>query len=76
VASLNTLLTSMKDKNKGVDAVITNLSNARIARDKILYAETTGIYDTAAAVKKYVLSVYSAGSPQYKQVSKIKFTTI
>ena len=74
VASLNTLLTSMKDKNKTADAVITNLSNARIARDKILYASNTGIYDIADAVKKYVLSVYSAGSPQHKQVSKIKFT--
>jgi hypothetical protein len=72
VASLNTLLTSMKDKNKAAGTSITNESNARIARNKILYAETTGIHAVSLAVKKYVKSVFGASSPQFRQVSGIK----
>jgi hypothetical protein len=75
VATLNTLLTDLKAKNKAVITATAAASNARIARDKVLYAETTGLYDVAQATKAYVKSLFGASSPQYKQVSKIKFTT-
>ena len=74
VATLNTMLTTMKAKNTAVINAITALSNARIDRNKILYKEGTGLYDIAMAVKAYVKSVFGATSPEYKQVSKIKFT--
>lgn len=74
VASLQALAKDMKDKNKAVIKATTPYSNARIARNKTLYSETTGLVDLAFEVKKYVKSIFGAASPEYKQVSKIKFT--
>jgi hypothetical protein len=74
VATLNTLLTDLRTKNTAVISATTALSNARIARDTALYAETTGMLDVAQDVKQYVKSLSGASSPQYKQVSKLKFT--
>lgn len=74
VATLNTMLTDLKAKNTAVINATTALSNARIARDKALYGEITGMVDTALDVKQYVKSLFGASSPQYKQVSGLKFT--
>jgi hypothetical protein len=74
LATLNALLADMKAKNTAVINATTALSNARIARDKALYDKTTGLVETALAVKVYVKSVYGATSPQYKQVSALKFS--
>ena len=49
------------------------LSNARIARNKVMYEPLTGMIDIAADVKAYVKSVYGATSPEFKQISKIEF---
>jgi len=73
VATLNTMLTDLRAKNTAVIASTTALSNARIARDKALYGETAGMVDTAQDVKQYVKSVFGATSPQYKQVSGLRF---
>jgi hypothetical protein len=51
-------------------------SNFRIARNVILYANETGLVDIAGEVKKYIKSVFGGTSPQYKQVSKLKFTKV
>lgn len=51
----------------------TALSNARINRDKILYATATGLHDVALATKAYVLSIYTKGSAEYKQIGGIRF---
>ncbi len=73
VATLNTMLTDLRAKNTAVINTTTALSNARIARDKALYVETLGMVDTAQDVKQYVKSLFGATSPQYKQVSGLKF---
>jgi len=73
VATLNTTLTDLKAKNTTVINSTTALSNARIARDKALYAEIVGMVDTAQDVKQYVKSLFGATSPQYKQVSGLQF---
>lgn len=73
LAALNAILADMKAKNTAVINVTTAASNARIARNKVLYDDTTGLVDTALAVKLYVKSVYGATSPQYKQVAALKF---
>jgi hypothetical protein len=73
VATLNTMLTDLRSKNSAVISATTVLSNARIARDKALYFETTGMVDTAQDVKQYAKSLFGATSPQYKQVSKLQF---
>ena len=74
VTTLNTMLTTMKAKNTAVINAITALSNARIERNKILYKDGTGVYDVAQDVKAYIKSVFGATSPEYKQVSKLKFS--
>lgn len=74
VATLNTMLADLRTKNTAVINATTTLSNARIARDKTLYAEITGLIDVALDVKQYVKSLFGASSPQYKQVSALKFS--
>lgn len=73
VTGLTTLLSNMKAANTGVINATTLYSNARITRDKTLYDESTGLVNTALDVKKYVKSLFGASSPEYKQVSKVKF---
>ena len=72
--ALTTLYTDLKAKNTAVVTATTPLSNARIARNDVLYKDVTGLYDIAIDVKTYVKSVFGATSPQYKQVSGLKFT--
>lgn len=76
IAGLNTLLTSMQTANTGVINAYTTFSNSRIVRDKTLYHESSGLVQLSTEVKKYVKSLFGASSPQYKQVSKLKFSTI
>ena len=60
---------------QAVDQTEAELNVKLIERDQILYAESTGLYSIAQNVKKYVKSVYGAGSPEYTNVTSIKFTT-
>jgi hypothetical protein len=62
--------------NENVATAYTQYSNSRIARDSTLYNPLTGLVAIAQEVKKYVLSVFGANSPQYKQVNSIEFKTI
>jgi len=73
-ASLTTLLTNMRTANTAAINAFTPLSNSRIERNNLLYQTETGLVDIAGDVKKYVKSVFGATSPQYKQVSGLKFT--
>jgi hypothetical protein len=74
VVTLTALAVNLRAKNTDVVTATTVLSNARIARNKTLYLPKTGLVDVAGDVKKYVKSVFGATSPEFKQVSKIKFT--
>ena len=74
IATLNTQLTALKTANTNVTTAYTAVSNSRIARDKTLYKEKTGMYDVALDVKNYVKSLYGISSPEFKQLSKIKFS--
>jgi hypothetical protein len=75
VETLQAYYDDLKVKNDAVSAAVTPLSNARISRDTILYAPITGLVDVAMDCKTYVKSVFAPGSPQYKQISKLSFTT-
>ena len=74
VTALTTYYNDLKAKNAAVIAASVPLSNARISRNDILYKTNTGLVDIAFDVKVYVKSVFGATSPQYKQISKLKFT--
>ena len=73
VETLKALHNQLKEKNTEVILPIVQLSNSRIARNKILYKENTGIVDIAVDSKTYIKSVFGATSPQYKQVSRLYF---
>jgi len=73
-AALTSMLTNMRTANTAAINAFTPLSNSRIERNKTLYQAETGLVDVAGDVKKYVKSVFGGTSPQYKQVSGLKFT--
>lgn len=60
----------MTAKNTALATAFTAISNSS-ARDKVLYKETTGLVDTAKAVKLYIKSIFGARSAEYTQVSVI-----
>ena len=76
VASLASKIADLNTKNTAVANAYAGVSNSRIARNQTLYGETTGLVNTAFAVKKYVKSVFGATSPQYAQVSGLKFKVV
>jgi len=73
VESLKSLQADLRAKNNDVVVASIQLSNARIARNELLYKPLTGLVDTAFDFKVYIKSVFGATSPQYKQISKLKF---
>lgn len=74
VSSLNSLANTLASRNTGIISTHTALSNARIQRDDVLYNPQSGLVTIAAEVKKYIKALYGASSPQFKQISGIKFT--
>ena len=70
---LKALYSQLKEKNTEVILPIVQLSNSRITRNEILYRENTGLVDIALDSKTYIKSIFGATSPQYKQISKLKF---
>ena len=74
ITSLTTFRDNLQTANTNVITAEVAYSNARISRDNQLYSKDTGLVDVAMDVKNYVKSIFGATSPQYKQVSGIKFT--
>lgn len=73
-ASLNNYQQQLFTINQTVKDAYTLYSNALIAQDQTLYTPDTGLVDLAYTTKNYIKSAFGASSPQYKQVSGIKFT--
>ena len=76
VTTLTAQYNEMKTLNDTVVSTATALSNARIARNEVLYKENTGLVDISVDTKNYIKSVFGATSPQYKQVSKLTFISL
>ena len=76
VSTLTSLYSDLLAKNAAVIAALAPLSNARIARNEVLYKTNTGLVDIAADTKTYIKSVFGATSQQYKQVSKLAFRAV
>ncbi|WP_379964187.1 hypothetical protein [Epilithonimonas sp. UC225_85] len=72
--NLNTYHESLVNTTQPVDQTEAELNVKLIERNQILYTEGTGLYDIAQNVKKYVKGLYGATSPEYANVSSIKFT--
>jgi len=72
--ALSTKLTDLKTNNHNYIIAAAALDASRIERNKILYAENSGVVDVAKSVKIYVKSAFGAKSPEYKEISNIVFT--
>lgn len=73
IETLKALYNQLNQKNTDLIIASVQLSNSRIARNKILYNENTGLVDITFDSKTYIKSVFGATSPQYKQVSRLYF---
>ena len=73
VANLQNTLNNLRAENTTVGNTHTAYANARIERNNVLYADDSGLVNIADDVKKYAKSVFGTSSPQYKQLSRIKF---
>ncbi|MFN7116874.1 MAG: hypothetical protein ACK4TA_08760, partial [Saprospiraceae bacterium] len=67
-------LNTLRYTNSIVINAIVSLSNARLQRNATLYGKKMGICDIAQDVKLYTKSAFGTSSPQYKQISKLRFT--
>jgi hypothetical protein len=76
VESLKTYYDDLATKNHTVIETEVAVNSARIDRNEVLYKPLTGLYNISADVKAYVKSVYGATSPQFRQISKLKFSPL
>ncbi len=76
LANLTTYQTELVNATQTVNQTDAELDTEIIERNNILYNEATGVYEIGQNVKKYVKSVYGATSPEYTNVSRIKFTDL
>ena len=74
VDALTTVYTTLKALNNQIGSILSPVKNARISRNNELYNPTLGMYEMQKLTKKYVISIYGAGSAKAKMVTKIKFT--
>lgn len=74
VGSLQNMYNDLSAKNNAAVDVQVKIDNARLNRNKVMYAPLTGLVDVALDVKTYVKSVFGPTSAEYKQISKLKFS--
>lgn len=75
-ATLTSFLQSLQTTNATAIDAETNLDNARIDRNEVLYLPSAGLVDVASAVKLYVKSLFGATSAQYKLLSGLRFIPV
>jgi len=75
LVNLKTYQDDLVKATKEVNKTEAELNTEFINRNKLLYNEENGLYEIAQNVKKYVKSVYGTKSPEYSNVSKIRFTS-
>ncbi len=63
----------LKAANTASINAATDIANALAERDFVLYDLETGLVTVAVLVKKYVKALFGTGSPQYDQISGLKF---
>jgi len=76
LAGLQSMYNDLDAKNKEVITASINLSQARIARNNILYLPSNGVVAIAADIKAYFKSILGTSSPEYRAVTGIAFKNI
>lgn len=75
-ASVQIRVDGLKAANTNVINRYIDYSKSIAARNHFLYNPVTGLVEVAKQIKNYVLSVFGASSPEYKQINSIEFRTI
>jgi hypothetical protein len=75
VEGLTAFYNKLAVDNQLVTDTQTQLDTIRRNREKILYHPVTGLVQLSIDSKSYIKSVFGASSPEYKQISKLKFGT-
>jgi hypothetical protein len=73
IAGLTSSYNDMKNKNLEVTNTDIQLTGARISRKAVFYTPSTGLAIAGGEAKNYIKAVFGVKSPEYKQVSKLKF---
>ena len=76
IATLEAKYTALDKANNKVKETVVPYNNAVIARNKAMYKENVGLCDVGQASKDYVRSVFGFKSPEFKLVTKFKFTKL
>ena len=73
IAGLTDCYSDLKSKNASVASSDIQLTKARNSRMTVFYTPSTGLAIAGQEAKSYIKGVFGAKSPEYKQVSKLKF---
>lgn len=73
LVNLLDLKTKIEDANTNVIQLSKSLSDARIARDELLYNGVNNVGEIVKKVKNYIKSIYGGNNDNSKLISKIKF---
>src|SRR5205085_1526861 len=73
LASMQALVADLDDKNNAVSAAFVPLSQARGARDGILYLDEDSVVNRAALIKAYVAAAFGRDSQLYKAIKGLEF---
>lgn len=73
ITSLNNYLENLKASNNSLITAEVQYNSARSLRDKVLYADLSGLVDIALSVKKYIKAIFGSKSKEYKQIANIAF---
>jgi hypothetical protein len=76
VTTLTAKRVAMDTANNNVKTGRVPYNNAIIARNRALYATKTGLVDVSQNSKEYVRSTFGFSSPEFKLVTKYKFTKL
>jgi hypothetical protein len=74
LSALRALSNDLKTKNNAVSTAFVPLSQARGARDQLLYGKEDSVASTAQLVKAYVSAAFGTRSQLYKEIKGLKFT--
>jgi len=66
ITTLNSYMANLIATNQADIVAHTKANNTRIARNKILYTNITGLCDIGEESKDYIKSVYGSTAPEYK----------
>ena len=74
VAGLQATLEKVQALNEAVTMAEVRLAQARRNRNQVFYEMEGNLFETALGVKYYVRSIFGFGSPEHKELARLKFT--